>query len=200
MDELAVVMICGPHHHKHDSEGRTLCTAFHQGTRCYARIDHATKLAKSGGRPLFVAGDANGGMDVDRYVDHARAYGVTVFPCVWTGKDPVASNTLLDLRMALTALLQSVGSPEGLVLVTDAWHMPRAYLLAFKESLRLCEQANRRQFVLRQSPCHQTWQPPEEMLARERQGTIAIADGTYGQTQDTYAFGKPVLEHPSRLW
>ncbi len=198
MADHAVVMICGPHHPKFAPDGDALCTAFHQRTRCFSRLDHARKVAERLEAPLLVCGDANGGQDVDAYVTHARAYGLPVSALHWTGKDPKASNTLLDVRLALTAMLQSSEPFTGFTLVTDGWHMPRAYLLAFRESLRMCTESGRRQYVARFDACPQTWTPPDDMLARERAGVMGIADGTYGTTADAYVFGKPALEVLSR--
>ncbi len=193
----AVVMVCGPHHPKFTPDGVVLCTAFHQRTRCFSRLDHARRLAGYLESPLLVCGDANGGQDVDAYVAHARAHGIRALPIHWTG-EPRASNTLLDVRLALEALLQSSEMFEGCTLVTDEWHMPRAFLLAFLESLRLCKESGRLQYLLRHDACPPTWMPPAEMLARERAGVMAIADGTYGASADAYAFGKPILEVLSR--
>lgn len=194
----AIVMICGPHHRKYDADGRQVCSAHHEGTRCFQRLHHAREIALFKNAPLFVCGDANGGADVDVYVRSAHAYGVAADGCYWTGKDPRASNTLIDVRMALEFLLRSSVEWEGFTLVTDGWHMPRAYLLAFKESLRLCTESGRRQYTIRPDACRSSWPPPAEMLLREQAGVLAIADGTYGQQEDTYLFGKPMLETLSR--
>lgn len=194
MTTHAVVMICGPHHPKFSPDGSVLCHSFHQGTRCFSRIDHATMRARRDGAPLIVAGDANGGLDVQRYTDHARAYGVQAFSCVWDGVDPPASNTLLDVRMAIETLLQSSFLFQRFILVTDGWHIPRAMLLAMAESKRLCAQNGRALLDVSFDACAASWQPPEELLMREKAGAMAIAAGTYGQGQDLYTFGKPVLE------
>lgn len=187
-----IVMICGPHHLKRDaSRDGYVCPAEHEGTRCCSRIDHAIKVALAADAPLIVCGDANEGRDVRAFCERARRAGVrTVCQAVRTDGP---SNTFHDLSMAarMATLDPEFAEVRTFRLVTDPWHMPRAAMMAEDVIRSACADAGVAPFDLKTSDVDPCWDPPPDMLQRERAGLLAFSEGTY---KGGHAAGKPMLE------
>ncbi len=112
MFRAVVVVFCGPH----TDEGGVL---FH-------RIDRAIRVCTGHGVPLLIAGDGNGGRDVELFTRRALEAGVeSVIPL------GVSISTTLDDADRVASKLQEtefVGVRQ-VCLVTDDWHMPRAVVM-----------------------------------------------------------------------
>ncbi|GEM_PF-1579121 len=186
-----VVMICGPHHQKEDGsrDGYT-CSGTHDGTRCFSRVDAAVAEALRRKAPLVICGDANEGRDVRAFHTRADAWGVASITQLIHPDGP--SDTHRDLQMAVQLLLRDpeFAQVTRFVLVTDHWHMPRASMMAVDLIANVYVPAGRMlQFVPSGVHC---WEPPLDVLERERDGCADFAAGDYQSGR--HGYGKPALE------
>lgn len=155
-----VVMFCGPHD---ESEGIP--------TR---RIDHAITIARSLEVPLFIAGDAFGGAEVQRF--QARAWSMGVQTAI-RAFDP-RHCTLSDAQAVCRLLSErEFGRLTRVHLVTDWWHMERASVMLEGELESI---VCRRILVVPESVM--TGPVPNAVVHRnEQQGLEDYRAGVYGQ-------------------
>ena len=112
MLRAVVVVLCGPH-----APG---------GEVLFHRIDRAIRVATDHGVPLMIAGDGNGGEDVELFARRALASGVERVITI----AQALSTTLEDVCRVAHKLSESEYERVLQVcLVTDEWHMPRAVVM-----------------------------------------------------------------------
>lgn len=159
---LAVVMFCGPH-----DEGDQTPTR---------RIDHAISLAIRLEAPLFIAGDAFHGEEVERFCYRARYAGVMYVIGAYDSRHE-RQCTLSDAK-TVTSKIGERGFTRlsRLHLVTDCWHMKRAKQMLENE---LFIGLNKVFEVVAES-VHTGPPPPAETIALEQQGLSHYQEGTYG--------------------
>lgn len=160
MPQAAVVMFCGPH-----DEGDQPPTR---------RIDQAITIARDLEVPLFIAGDAFEGAEVQRFVVRAQNSGVQ---SAIQAFDP-RHCTLSDAQVVGRVLVEREYSRLTRIhLVTDWWHMERAAAMLEGE---LATIVGRRILVVPESVM--AGPAPDAMVHRnERQGLEDYRAGTYGQ-------------------
>ncbi|TAL50760.1 hypothetical protein EPN81_01850 [Patescibacteria group bacterium] len=158
----AVVMYCGPY-----DEGNQPPTR---------RIDHAIALSRRFDLPLFIAGDAFEGKEIDRFSVRAWEAGVaSVIPAF----DP-RHCTLADAQaVAREILSRDLACLSHLHLVTDWWHMDRASTMLERELAQILGR------IVRVQPSSVFSGPAPSRLVHEneRQGLNDYLVGTYGQRQ-----------------
>lgn len=149
-----------------------------------AALDHADA-------GIAVFGDGNGGSDVAAFMGLARESGVAR---VWGFYDPTIANpsTFTDASRAVSEL---AGHPEfshvvNVLLVTDDWHMARAF--AWMHRL-LGQRGIQDRFVLHQVPVTDGPRPTQIMLEGEAKG---LRDCELGLPSVSYypPLGKPAVE------
>ena len=156
----AVVMFCGPH-----DEGDKTPTR---------RIDHAINLAIRDDLPLFVAGDAFGGEEVDYFQMRASHAGVTVVIPAFDPRRCTISDAQVVARQILEQRLERLAHIH---LVTDWWHMDRALTMLECELARIL---GRRIHV--QPASVLTGPTPSSLVyENERHGLADYLAGRYGQ-------------------
>lgn len=158
--QSAVVMFCGPH-----DEGDQTPTR---------RIDTAIQVALRRGLPLFVAGDAFGERELERFEARAYYHGVQ---SVFRAYD-ARRCTLSDAQAVAGAIVKhDLTDLRELFLATDWWHMDRARAMLDGETTGIL---GRRLDVI---PVAVTTGPRPSTLTfeNERQGLEDYLAGTYGQ-------------------
>lgn len=116
MDEI-VVMFCGPHY-----GGQVDC----------GRIDRAVSLALARQCPLLICGDARDGWECVAFGCRAVNAGV---PVVWVRHNGKA-NTLGDAISAAGVVSMHKPHVDRIHLVTDWYHIPRAFVQLWKKKNR----------------------------------------------------------------
>ena len=168
--------LCGPHDDPTNKDGIS-----------YRRINRAIEVALQHDVPLFIAGDANKGTDLQAYETAACDRGVGKCIRLYDAR----ANTLADVQSVVRALKADAEFSDGVLvhLVTDNWHMMRAATMLKIEALR-------RRLDLRMTCVNieQASLPPAQVLEAERLGTFDYLEDHYGNRAPALSYGKPVVQ------
>ncbi len=101
----------------------------------YGRVDKAVDVAVAKHCPMIVAGDANGGKDLDRFFIRARRLGVGAVLRAFNGDDVMLKNTRGDARAIARVMAEvpALALVERVVIVTCWYHVPRAWIALRQE-------------------------------------------------------------------
>ncbi len=153
----------------------------------YGRCDHAVELQREFGGMLILAGDANGGSDLELFRARAIELGVNEDNIViaFNGHDRSLKNTRGDARASATKIVELEGIDEVIV-VTCWYHAPRA-LIALDIELQALGLVG---VSVRTSVVEPNIEVTDEILANEMRG---CCDYLMGRPQVTRGevIGKP---------
>lgn len=145
------------------------------------RVDRAIKLALKYDCQLVIAGDANGGKDLDIFVSRARNAGVKNVVRAFNGHDPLLKNTRGDARMIASAV-NADDSICQITIVTCWYHVPRAWV-ALRQELQ-------REVTVRASPVWSKLVHGIKVLPNELRGCRDYLLGSPQRTRGSH-IGKP---------
>lgn len=151
------------------------------------RIDRAIDVAVSKHCPLIVAGDANGGQDIDQFIIRAKRFGVGAVLRAFNGHDRALKNTRGDARAIVRVMAEvpALANIDRITIVTCWYHAPRC-LIALEQEL------GDRRISVRVSPVWTKFWHGLRVLPNELRGCWDYLRGNSQQTRGSH-IGKPDL-------
>lgn len=201
MGKVSIVAVfVGPHHAADDPTCRDWATVpgltfdgfgrhQHVGMLCMGRVDAGIAIAERLGCTLVVCGDSNSGSDVRVLVEHAKAHGMKAA----VGVHQTHSNTRMDAANAVRFATETGASVVDLYIVTDWWHLPRAYVHAWNAA----RSVNGCRIRVRPRPAF-GWIPPLVYFWGEVRGIFHALLGRPHSPMPGKPLGKPDAEKLQR--
>jgi hypothetical protein len=99
------------------------------------RINRAIRITNQQQCPVIIAGDANGGKDLERFFLHAKRNGVRAVVQAFNGNDPAFKNTRGDAKAIARVIgeVPALGRAREIVIVSCWYHIPRCWIALRQE-------------------------------------------------------------------